>query len=89
MTPGEKSRMIVAIAVNLAVGQVAASWLGFPRWVGTVAAGGAMAAASMPDALPAPARGIVQLAVLPGNLAAQVLDDQADAPAGPAITEEV
>ena len=39
---------MVAIAVNLAVGQVAATWLGFPRWIGTIAAGGAMAAASMP-----------------------------------------
>jgi len=89
VTPGERSRLVVAIAVNLAVGQVAASWFGFPRWVGTVAAGGAMAAASMPDNLPAPARGLVQLAVLPGNLAAQVLDDQADKLADPAINEEV
>lgn len=78
MTPGDKSRLIVAIAVNIGLAQVAATWLGFPRWAGTIAAGGAMAAASMPDQIPAPARGVVQLAVLPGNLAAQLLDDQAE-----------
>ena len=89
MTPGERSRLVVAIAVNLAVGQVAATWLGFPRWIGTIAAGGAMAAASMPENLPAPARGLVQLAVLPGNLAAQVLDDQAEKLSEPAIRPEV
>jgi len=78
MNPGDRTRMIVAIATNLAVGQLAATWLGFPRWAGTVVAGGAMAAASVPDTLPAPARGAVQLLVLPGNLVAQVLDDQAE-----------
>ena len=78
MNPGDRTRMIVAIATNLAVGQLAATWLGFPRWAGTVVAGGAMAAASVPDTLPAPARGAVQQLVLPGNLVAQVLDDQAE-----------
>jgi hypothetical protein len=70
--------MIVAIATNLAVGQLAATYLGFPRWAGTLVAGGAMAAASMPDELPAPVRGAVELIVLPGNLVAQALDDQAE-----------
>jgi len=37
-----------------------------------------MAAASVPDQLPGPARGVAQLLVLPGNLVAQVLDDQAN-----------
>ena len=78
MNTGDKTRLIVAIATNLAVGQLAANWLGFPRYVGTIAAGAAMAAASVPDQLPAPARGVAQLLVLPGNLVAQVLDDQAD-----------
>ena len=78
MSPGDKTRLVVAIAANLAVGQLAAAWLGFPRWAGTVVAGGAMAAATVPDTLPAPARGAVQLLVLPGNLIAQVLDDQAE-----------
>ncbi len=78
MTQGEKTRMIVAIATNIAIGQLAATYLGFPRWAGTVVAGGAMAAASVPDSLPAPARGAVQLLVLPGSLVAQVLDDQAE-----------
>jgi hypothetical protein len=78
VNPGDRTRLIVAIATNLAIGQVAASWLGFPRWAGTVVAGGAMAAASMPDQLPGPARGVVELIVLPGNLVAQVLDDQAE-----------
>jgi len=78
MNPGDKTRLIVAIATNLAVGQLAAGWLGFPRCVGTIAAGAAMAAASVPDQLPGPARGVAQLLVLPGNLVAQVLDDQAN-----------
>jgi hypothetical protein len=78
MNPGDRTRLIVAIATNLAVGQVAASWLGLPRWAGTLAAGSAMAAATIPDQLPAPARGAVQLMVLPGNLVAQALDDQAE-----------
>ena len=77
MTPGERTRLVVAIATNLAIGGAAATWLGFPRWVGTIAAGGAMAAASMPNELPAPIRGTVDLIVLPGNLVAQALDDQA------------
>jgi hypothetical protein len=75
VSPADKSRMIVAIAVNIGVGQVVASWLGFPRWAGTVAAGGAMAAASMQDSLPPLARPVVQIAVLPGNLTAQLLED--------------
>jgi len=78
MNPGDKTRLIVAIATNLAIGQLAAKWLGFPRYAGTIAAGAAMAAASVPDQLPAPARAAVQLAVLPGNLVAQALDDQAE-----------
>lgn len=75
MTPNVKSRMIIAIAVNLAVGQVAAAWFGFPRWTGTLVAGGIMAAASRPESIPAAARPIVQLAVMPGNLVAQALED--------------
>jgi len=78
ISPGDKTRLVVAVAVNLAVGQAAAAWLGFPRWAGSVFAGGAMAAASRPDQLPDPARELVQLLVLPGNLAAQALSDQAD-----------
>ncbi len=78
MSPGERSRMVVAIAVNLAVGQLVAVTLGLPRWTGTVAAAGAMTAASMPENLPGLARGAVEVAVLPGNLVAQLLDDQAN-----------
>jgi hypothetical protein len=36
-----------------------------------------MAAASRPEDLPPPVLGAVQLIVLPGNLVAQALDDQA------------
>ena len=78
MNEGDKTRLIVAIGVNLAVGQLGATWLGLPRWAGTLLAGGAMAAASRPDDLPPPVRGAVQLIVLPGNLVAQALDDQAE-----------
>ena len=78
MSPGERSRMVVAIAINLAVGQAVALTLGLPRWTGTVAAAGAMTAASMPDNLPVLARGAVEIAVLPGNLVAQLLEDQAN-----------
>jgi len=78
MSSGERTRMVVAIAVNLAVGQTVASWMGFPRWAGSVVAGGAMAAATVPEQLPMGAREVVQLAVLPGNLVAQALADQVD-----------
>lgn len=79
MNPGDKTRLVIAVATNLAVGQLVASWLGFPRYAGTIAAGAAMAAASVPDQLPSAARGAVQLIVLPGNLVAQALDDKAEA----------
>jgi len=78
MNPGDKTRLIVAVATNIAIGQIAANWFGLPRYVGTIAAGAAMAAASVPDQLPAPAREAVQLLVLPGSLVAQALNDQVD-----------
>ena len=76
ISPGDKTRLIVAVATNIAVGQLAAAWLGLPRWAGTIAAGGAMAAASQPEDLPAPALAVAKLLVLPGNLVAQALDAQ-------------
>lgn len=78
MSPGDRTRLVVAVAVNLAIGQSVAGWFGFPRWAGSVAAGGAMAAATMPEQLPRGARELVQLVVLPGNLVAQTLADQVD-----------
>ena len=78
IAPGDRARLILAIAVNLGIGQTAAAWMGLPRWTGSLVAGAAMAAASMPDQLPPAARGLVQIAVLPGNLTAQLLADKAD-----------
>ena len=78
MNEGERTRLIIAIGVNLALGQVGATWLGLPRWAGTLLAGSAMAAATRPEDLPAGVRGAVQLIVLPGNLVAQALDDQSE-----------
>lgn len=78
MSPGDRTRLVVAVAVNLSVGQSLASWLGFPRWTGSVAAGGAMAAATMPNALPTGVRELAKLLVLPGNLAAQALANQVE-----------
>jgi hypothetical protein len=49
------------------------SWLGFPRWAGTVAAGGAMAAASIPNQLAKPVLQVVEIAVLPGSVAAKAI----------------
>lgn len=76
MKPEEQRPLIIAIAVNLAVGQLAAVTAGLPRWIGTVAAGGAMAAASQPDKLPQGIKEVVQLAVLPGNIAANILTSE-------------
>ena len=78
MNGEEQKRMVIAIAVNLAVGQLAAVTAGIPRWLGTIAAGGAMAAATQPDKLPEGVRQVVQLAVLPGNVAASVLSTAND-----------
>jgi hypothetical protein len=73
MTQTDKTRLIVAVAVNIAVAQMLASWLGFPRWTGTLAAGGAMAAASMPNKLAKPVLQVVEVAVLPGSVAAKAI----------------
>ena len=77
MTGSEQKRLIVAIAVNIAAGQAAAATLGFPRWAGTVTAGAAMAAASQPQNLSPLVRGAVDLIVLPGRIASDVLTKQA------------
>ena len=77
MTPGDQTRLIIAIATNLGVAQLAAKAVGLPRWAGTLIAGASMAVATQPDALPEPVRGAVQIIVLPGNLVAQALDDKA------------
>ncbi len=78
LSPGDRTRLVIAVAVNLAVGQTAATWVGLPRWAGSIAAGGAMAAATMPNALPAGVREVAKLLVLPGNLAAQALSNQVE-----------
>ena len=77
MSPGDQTRLIIAIATNLAVGQLAAKAMGLPRWAGTLVSGASMAIATQPQALPEPVKGAVQLIVLPGNLVAQALDDKA------------
>ncbi len=73
MSPN-RTQLVVAVAVNLAVGQLVASWLGFPRWAGTVAASGAMVAASRPAQLSPPVRQVLQVAVLPGAVAAELVE---------------
>jgi len=71
-----KTQVVVAVAVNLAVAQLVATWLGFPRWAGTVAASGVMVAASAPDKLPEPIQQVVKVAVLPGNVAANLVEEK-------------
>lgn len=78
MNPEDKTRLIVAMAVNLAIGQSAAAWVGLPRWAGSIAAGGAMAAASVPNQLPPGARELARLLVLPGNIVSQALANQVE-----------
>lgn len=72
MTEEQRSKLILAAIVNVAALQVLATSLGAPRWAGTVVAGGTMAAASQPALLPPVARGLVNLAVLPGRIAAEI-----------------
>ena len=74
--PGTQQKLIIAIAVNIAAGQIAARTLGLPRWAGTVTAGAAMAAASKPQQLAPVVRGVVDLAVLPGKVVAELLVNQ-------------
>jgi hypothetical protein len=74
MTTQNKQQMIVAIAVNIGLAQLLANWLGFPRWAGTVAASSAMVAASRPALLPPRVRQALEVVVLPGNLAANLVE---------------
>ena len=75
MNHDERARLVVAVAVNLAVGQAVAAMMGAPRIVGTIAAGAAMAAASVPEQLSPPVRDLAQLVVLPGNIVANAIND--------------
>lgn len=76
INPGTQQKLIVAIAVNIAAGQIVARTLGLPRWAGTVTAGAAMAAASKPEQLAPVVRGAVDLVVLPGKVVAELLVNQ-------------
>jgi hypothetical protein len=73
MTEDTRNKLLVAAIVNVAAIQAIATSLGAPRWVGTVVAGGSMVAASQPKMLPPVARGAVNLVVLPGRIAAEIL----------------
>ena len=72
MTEEQRNKLLLAAIVNVAAFQLVATSLGAPRWAGTVVAGGTMAAASQPALLPPFARGLVNLAVLPGRIAAEL-----------------
>jgi len=74
MSTENKRQMIVAIAVNIGLAQLLANWLGFPRWTGTIAASSAMVAASRPALLPPRVREALNLVVLPGNIAANMIE---------------
>jgi hypothetical protein len=73
MSEDQRTKLVVAVAVNLAVGQALAAAFGLPRLAGTVVAGAAMAAASVPSQLSPPVRDLAQLAVLPGNIVANAI----------------
>jgi len=74
----DQKKLIVAIAVNIVAGQLAARSLGLPRWAGSVTAGTAMALASQPETLPPLVRGTVDVLVLPGKVVAQLLNSQGE-----------
>ena len=74
MTPETNMQpLIIAIAVNIMAGQIAAAAVGLPRWAGSITAGAAMAAASKPEQLNPLLRGVVDLVVLPGKVVSQIL----------------
>jgi len=65
--------LIVAIAVNIMAGQLAAAAVGLPRWAGSITAGAAMAIATRPEQLNPLVRGAVGIIVLPGKIVSQIL----------------